>query len=143
MNTHERKMCGILKRGKDSYGVVATKAEFEAEGTRTDELLSLLVIAHRVDVDIALKVSGCEAMRNMLEAKQFVVRYIISPMAKAPHALGKYIQAIGNVFALEEREKISFICKIETITAYENIEAMAALASSTSECNDVFFGRAC
>lgn len=141
MNKHERKMCDLLKRGKESFGVVATKAEFEAEGTRTDELLRLLEIAHRADVDIALKVGGCEAIRDMLEAKQFGVRYIIAPMVETPYALSKYIQAIGNVFGDEEREGITFLFNLETIAAYEHLDAMATLASSSPGCDGIVFGR--
>jgi hypothetical protein len=141
MNTYERKMCELLKNGKEAYGVVATKAEFEAEGTRTDELLRLLEIAHRADVGIALKVGGCEAIRDMLEAKQFGVSYIIAPMVETPYALSKYIQAIGTVFTNEEREEITFLFNLETITAYENLEEMATLASSSPGCDGVVFGR--
>ena len=141
MNTYERKMCELLKRGKETYGVVATKAEFEAEGTRTDELLRLLEIAHRANVDIALKIGGCEAIRDMLEAKQFGVRYIIAPMVETPYALSKYIQAVSNVFCGEEKEEFVFLFNLETITAYENFEEMAALASSADVCDGVVFGR--
>lgn len=141
MNTYERKMCELLKRGKESFGVVATKAEFEAEGTRTDELLRLLEIAHRADLDIALKVGGCEAIRDMFEAKQFGVSYIIAPMVETPYALSKYIQAIGNVFADEERKEITFLFNLETITAYEHIEELTTVASSSPGCDGVVFGR--
>ena len=141
MNAYERKMRDLLKRGKETYGVVATKAEFEAEGTRTDELLRLLEIAHRADVDIALKVGGCEAIRDLLEAKQFGVKYIIAPMVETPYALRKYIAAVEKVFGESEREDLTFLFNLETITAYENLEAMVAVASDSTNCHGVVFGR--
>lgn len=141
MNSYECQMCELLKRGRELYGVVATKAEFEAEGTRTDELLRLLDIAHRAGVEIALKIGGCEAIRDMLEAKQFGVRYIIAPMVETPYALSKYLKSISTVFAGEEKDEFVFLFNLETITAYNNFEEMIALASSSAECDGVVFGR--
>ena len=141
MNGYEKKMATLLRRGKEVHGVVATKAEFEAEGTRTDELLRLLEIAHRADVDIALKVGGCEAIRDLLEAKQFGVRYIIAPMVETPYALSKYISAIGKVFSEDERTETDFLFNLETITAYNHLEEMVALASGSPGCDGVVFGR--
>ena len=40
-------MLDALKRGRDDFGVVAVKAEFEAEGTRPDEFHRLLELAQR------------------------------------------------------------------------------------------------
>jgi 2-keto-3-deoxy-L-rhamnonate aldolase RhmA len=141
MNQYEKKMLEILRQGREEFGVVATKAEFEAEGTRTDELLRLLEIANKADVGLALKVGGCEAIRDMLEAKQFGVRYIIAPMVETPYALSKYIAAKDKVYSPEEQEDVCFLFNLETITAFENLEPMLALASGQSGCDGVVFGR--
>ena len=141
MNGYEKKMLEILLEGKERFGVLATKAEFEAEGTRTDELLRLLEIANKADVGLALKVGGCEAIRDLLEAKQFGVRYIIAPMVETPYALSKYIAAKDKVYSAEEQNDVSFLFNLETITAFENLEAMLKLASAKPGCDGVVFGR--
>ena len=141
MNAYEKKMLEILRQGKVEHGVVATKAEFEAEGTRTDELLRLLEIANKADVGLALKVGGCEASRDMLEAKQFGVQFILAPMVETPYALSKYIAAKDKVYSPEEQKDVSFLFNLETITAFENLDAMLEMASTKPGCNGVVFGR--
>jgi hypothetical protein len=141
MNSYEKKMLDILREGREEFGVLATKAEFEAEGTRTDELLRLLEIANKADVGLALKVGGCEAIRDMLEAKQFGVRYIIAPMVETPYALSKFIAAKDKVYNPEEQSDVSFLFNLETITAFQNLEAMLELASAQPGCDGVVFGR--
>jgi len=141
MNAYEHKMRDLLRHGKAAYGVVATKAEFEAEGTRADELLRLLEIAHRADVDIALKIGGCEAIRDLLEAKQFGVKYIIAPMVETAYALSKYIAAVEKVFDEAEREDMTFLFNLETITAYDNLESMLKVANGSTSCHGLVFGR--
>lgn len=141
MNSYEKKMLEILREGREEFGVLATKAEFEAEGTRTDELLRLLEIANKADVGLALKVGGCEAIRDMLEAKQFGVRYIIAPMVETPYALSKYIAAKDKVYSPEEQDDVSFLFNLETITAFNNLAPMLELAAAKPGCDGVVFGR--
>jgi hypothetical protein len=141
MNHYEKKMLEILLQGRQEYGVLATKAEFEAEGTRTDELLRLLEIANKADVGLALKVGGCEAIRDMLEAKQFGVRFIIAPMVETPYALSKYIAAKDKVYSADEQEDVSFLFNLETITAFNNLDQMLTIAANKPGCDGVVFGR--
>jgi len=141
MNTTEKKMLGILQELKSTCDVVGVKAEFEAEGTRTEELLRLLEIARRADLKIALKIGGCEAVRDLIEAKQFGVDYIIAPMVETPYALQKFIDAKNKVYNEDDRSDVNFLVNIETKTGFEHQKEFAKVASAQNGINGIVFGR--
>jgi hypothetical protein len=142
MNPIESQMLEILKQGKERCGFVAVKAEFEAEGTRVDELLRLIEISRRAGLNIGLKIGGCEAVRDLIESKLFGVEYIIAPMVETSYALSKFIAAKNKVFPQEERENISFLFNIETDTAMKNREELLDTACNFQDGSDgVVFGR--
>ncbi|MFM9827178.1 MAG: aldolase/citrate lyase family protein [Sphingomonas sp.] len=128
MNSYEKRMCDILREGADIGGFLAVKAEFEAEGTRTDELLRLLEIARRAGVNVGVKIGGCEAIRDLIECRQFGVDYVIAPMVETPYALSKFVAARDKVFTQEERADIGFLFNVETITTFNNLVAMGEIA---------------
>jgi hypothetical protein len=141
MNSTERKMTDILKRGREEYGVASVKAEFEAEGTRTDELLRLVDIARTAGLPMTVKVGGCEAIRDLLEAKQIGVRYVVAPMVETPYALEKYVAAKNLVFSPEERDDTDFLFNIETITGFDHHEKMIEVSAALEGVQGVVFGR--
>ena len=141
MNSTEREMVAILAEGRERHGYVAVKAEFEAEGTRMDELLRLVEIAHDAEVGLAVKIGGCEAVRDLLEAKQIGVDYIIAPMVETPYALTKYVAAKKKIFTDDEAVDTSFLFNLETITGFEKRAELTSLAGESHNLDGVVFGR--
>lgn len=144
MNILERKMYDLLKSLRDSYGVVGVKAEFEAEGTRIDELLRLIELVRKCDLKLGIKIGGCEAMKDLMECKQFGTDYIIAPMVETEYALKKYIEAKNKIFDNEERNFVEFLVNIETKTSKDNLNKMINLNNQYSlndKINGIVFGR--
>ena len=128
MNLTEMKMVDVLKELREGYAVVGVKAEFEAEGTRTEELMRLKEICMAAKVALTLKIGGCEAVRDMYDARAVGVDYLVAPMVETPFALQKYLRAIDIAFPRDEQEKIEFLINVETLKAAQNFGAMLKIA---------------
>lgn len=124
VNKIEAKMLDILKELKKEYHVLAIKSEFEAEGSRTDELIKLNEIVFRADMDIYIKIGGCEAVRDLEQCRILGAKGVMAPMIETPFAMEKFIGAINRVFSKEEQKNMHYIFNAETITGFNNLDAI-------------------
>ena len=138
MNSVEVKMLDMLKRGRDEHGVVAVKAEFEAEGTRPDEFLRLLELARRADLKVALKIGGCEAVSDLLASRLYGVDHIIAPMVETPYALSKFVEAKDKVYGPGDHST-QFLFNLETETTLRNLDRM--VEGARGSVDGIVFGR--
>lgn len=138
MNPTESAMLDMLKKGRDHYGVVAVKAEFEAEGTRPDELLRLLDLARRADLKVALKIGGCEAVSDLHASRLYGIDYIIAPMVETPYALSKFADMRDKVYG-KGATATDFLFNLETESTLAQLDAMLPLAAE--RLDGIVFGR--
>ncbi|WP_324807438.1 aldolase/citrate lyase family protein [Sphingomonas sp. LY29] len=136
MNRRDRTMLDLLQRGRDEFGFLAVKAEFEAEGTRRHELLRLSDLARRAGLDVALKIGGCEALSDLQDARDLNVDLLVAPMVETPFALSKYIAAKDRTHGDDD---CRFLFIVETATALSNIDALIDVAAG--RVDGIVFGR--
>lgn len=140
MNQLEKKMTSLLLDLKENHNVIGIKAEFEAEGTRMEEALRLKEVVTRAGLDLTIKIGGCEALKDMYEARTIGVSAIVAPMIESPYALKKYIQSTKLAFPEDDREEVAFLVNIETITGFNNFSEMMAIPEA-SDLTGIVLGR--
>lgn len=126
MNLLEQKMCDTLKDLKENHHVVGIKAEFEAEGTRMEEALRLKEVVTKAGLDLFIKIGGCEAIKDMFDARTIGVKGIVGPMIETDYAMTKYVKAAHFVFPAEELAEMELLINVETKSGLEHIDAMIA-----------------
>ena len=126
MNLLEQKMCDTLKDLKENHHVIGIKAEFEAEGTRMEEALRLKEVVTKAGLDLFIKIGGCEAIKDMFDARTIGVKGIVGPMIETDYAMSKYVKAAHFVFPAEELEAMELLINVETKTGIQYLDAMIA-----------------
>jgi hypothetical protein len=135
-----RRLLDILKEGHQKYGFIGTKAEFEAEGTRRNELIELAILTARADLELTLKIGGCEAISDLQDAKIFGANNIVAPMIETAYALKKFIDATRKLFSDNEIEEINFLYNLETIHAFKEKKRIIEMTQN-NQIHGIVFGR--
>lgn len=140
MNELERRMVDQLIDLRENHHVIGVKAEFEAEGTRLEEALRLKDVISTAGLGLTLKVGGCEALRDMYEARVIGVERIVGPMVESPWALHKFILAMRMAYPEGERDQVQFCVNIETVTGVANFASMLE-QETAADLDGIVLGR--
>lgn len=127
MNVLEKEMIEVLKDLRDNFGAFEIKAEFEAEGSRMDELMRLKDVIGAAGYGLIIKTGGVEAITDIYNALLVGVCGIIAPMAESAYAVSKFLHVIDAYVPPDNAADIEFAINIETETACRNFDSILNL----------------
>lgn len=114
MNTKISYNISLLKK----LNLIGFKRSFEDEGASSEIVKKTKTLATKNKLIISLKIGGCEAIRDLINAKKIKVDVIVAPMIESNFALQKYIDSSNKVFS---SDKIKRFINIETKNAAKNL----------------------
>ena len=114
-----------LKKLKADYGVLSIKAEFEAEGSRKDELIMLREMVESADLGLIIKIGGCEAMHDIDQCRLLSATGIMAPMIETGFAMQKFKGAVTKLYP--NTSQIECIINAETVTCLRNFDEILAV----------------
>lgn len=140
MNKLEQEMISLLEDLKENHNILSVKTEFEAEGASVEEIQYLKQFISGLDLSLTIKIGGCEAINDLINAKKIGAKSIIAPMIESSFALKKFVMAINNVYSVEEKNNTDFYINIESVTGFKNIDEIINL-EEFKEISGIVFGR--
>ena len=126
-----KKIENLLIDLRDNHCVIGLKSSFEDEGASFEESKLLKEIAFPLNLKTTVKIGGCEALRDIRDAKSLGVDVIVAPMIETPYALKKFVDALNSEFNDFKSDKPEFFINIETITGYENLDKILSSNAAT------------
>lgn len=105
---------------RDNYGVISIKAEFEAEGSRKDELIMLREFVEEAGLGLIIKIGGCEAVHDLDQCKLLGATGVMAPMIETAFAMEKFKGAFRKVYG--DTDDIEHIINAETKTCLVNFD---------------------
>lgn len=139
MENHTQKIINKLIKLKQNTPVLAVKAEFEAEGALFNEVISLKKMVSEAELDLVVKIGGCEALKDIYECSIIKPSAIVAPMIESEFALKKFFSAINNVFSASNDMPELFI-NIESITSYNSLDSILS-TENAAKLTGIVVGR--
>lgn len=124
-----KKILNDLKK----YGCNAIKISFEDEGALLNEITSMRTLTASLDIELSIKVGGCEAKRDILDCIYLGCDSIVAPMIESSFAITKFIKSL-ETYNYKGKKGLN----IETINAYDNFDS---IKENLKDIDFVTFGR--
>ncbi len=123
---------------------ISIKCEFEAEGSRLSDILTLANICSKNSTPLTLKIGGPFAYRDMFEAIHIGVSKILIPMVESSFALensiNNYLSLISNSSPIEPLPEIAI--NIESKLSIDNFkELLDSIIIYKYPINNIVIGR--
>jgi hypothetical protein len=115
------KLKSLLNKLKEE-GAIGIKVSFEDEGALLNEMMTMRYLTASVELELSIKIGGCEAKRDIVDCINLCTDTIVSPMIESKFALEKFIKSMGQY---EYSGKKGF--NLETINAYEKLDELQNL----------------
>ena len=131
------KFLNVLRQLKTDFNAAGIKAEFEAEGAAYSEVKFLKNIADDIGLDFVLKISGCEAIRDLKEAYALNINKIVAPMIESEYAFKKFIKSaskiINNAELYINTETINGVKALDDILKSEEAKFLSGIVFGRSD----------
>lgn len=137
MEKNYRLILNKLLELKNNFGATGLKIEFETEYTteQNNDLMKRLVLD--AELNLAVKISGCGSIRDVILAEKISPQSIIAPMIESTYALEKfYVTAL----ALCDLDNMDLYFNLETIAGFGNLDKILA-SKYINKFKGVVFGR--
>jgi len=133
-----------ISKLRDMNMLLAIKAEFEAEGTRIDELSVLSGLCFKWKIPLTLKIGGPSAKRDIYEAFQFGANNILVPMVESPFAAeicSEYFLSMLEAFKLMH-DAPNLLINIESKKTIKNlVSILEVIKQNNLPISSVVIGR--
>jgi hypothetical protein len=101
-------------------GCSGIKISYEDEGALLNEVISMRYLTSCVGVNLAIKIGGCEAKRDIVDCLNISCDSIVAPMIESGFALNKFSKSLKQYNYCGEKG-----FNLETINAYNNLEEIS------------------
>ncbi len=123
-----------INKLKKEFGLLAIKAEFEAEGSTIEELATLSNLCASCKIPLTLKIGGPGAQRDMHEAWQIGASSILVPMIESPDAImlaSNYYTTCSSLYQNSICNP-SLLINIETVVCMQQLRTIYDVVTSSS-----------